>query len=481
MINLLVSVSLLFSGTVVLSDDPPAPYEFTRTVRAGSHEFVADFTRIEVPESHGDPASRKIAIAVCRLRSSSSAPGVPMFYLPGLPTSATGLRDEEEWANLWAGWLPHGDVVLVDHRGSGESRPRLVYNKDDWKPWVLYTDETSAYSHIVEIGAKARELAIEQGVDLGAYNTLAAARDLDMVREALGYTRINLVGHSSGSHLALTYLREFEAGVHRLISIGTAGPNDIMKLPSESDAALRKVAALIREDPAVAGDLVATFRRVLDMLDQKPLVVAVKDPRSGRSVNIPFGRFGLQLLLIQDLADVSDLPHWPRLLKSIEDGDRTAVQRLIQKRVNGMVNLPLVLFTTRAASGASPQRWERIRKESPGSLFGRSRTLFCPEIGQALGVPDLGDGFRAPLQSSVPALFVSGSLDAHTPPEQAERVRSGLPNSVHVILQNAGHDRIIFDAVIHQRMVSFLIGMELGDERIPGPEIRFLSIRGPSG
>ena len=55
-------------------------------------------------------------------------------------------------------------------------------------------------------------------------------------------------------------------------------------------------------------------------------------------------------------------------------------------------------------------------------------------------MPPLPESFRAPIISTLPTLFISGSLDSNTPPYQAEEVRWGFPNSVHVIVENAGHE-----------------------------------------
>ena len=75
----------------------------------------------------------------------------------------------------------------------------------------------------------------------------------------------------------------------------------------------------------------------------------------------------------------------------------------------------------------------------------------------------------------MPTLFISGTLDASTPPEQTERIRRHLKNSSHVILENAGHDELMRRVEAQQRILAFLAGEEVKDERIaaPGP-LRFV-------
>jgi len=62
------------------------------------------------------------------------------------------------------------------------------------------------------------------------------------------------------------------------------------------------------------------------------------------------------------------------------------------------------------------------------------------EVEALFGTPTLGDAFRRPLLCSVPTLFLSGTLDANTPPYQAEEMRWGFTDSVHLVQANGGHE-----------------------------------------
>ncbi|HJZ80103.1 MAG TPA: alpha/beta hydrolase [Pyrinomonadaceae bacterium] len=46
---------------------------------------------------------------------------------------------------------------------------------------------------------------------------------------------------------------------------------------------------------------------------------------------------------------------------------------------------------------------------------------------------------RPVAHSDVPALFISGTLDARTPISNAEEYRKGFPNSTHIVIENAVH------------------------------------------
>ena len=48
--------------------------------------------------------------------------------------------------------------------------------------------------------------------------------------------------------------------------------------------------------------------------------------------------------------------------------------------------------------------------------------------------------FRAPVSSDLPALFISGALDARTPVENAEEVAARFSNARHLVITDGGHD-----------------------------------------
>lgn len=55
-------------------------------------------------------------------------------------------------------------------------------------------------------------------------------------------------------------------------------------------------------------------------------------------------------------------------------------------------------------------------------------------------MPDLGDAFRAPVQSALPTLFVVGTLDGITPVPQTREIMRGFSHGRLLIVENGGHD-----------------------------------------
>jgi pimeloyl-ACP methyl ester carboxylesterase len=97
-----------------------------------------------------------------------------------------------------------------------------------------------------------------------------------------------------------------------------------------------------------------------------------------------------------------------------------------------------------------------------------------PDVCEVWGAPDLGAEFRSLVESQVPVLFISGELDGRTPPENAEDVRRGFPNSHHIIVENAGHvDATMFVPETKNITVDFLLGRPVRIKKISTPAIEF--------
>ncbi len=92
-------------------------------------------------------------------------------------------------------------------------------------------------------------------------------------------------------------------------------------------------------------------------------------------------------------------------------------------------------MTAPKASGSTAVRLERIAEEARRTLLQDAINLPFPGICDAWDVPDLGDDYRAPVRSEVPALLISGTLDGRTPPSNAEEILTGLPRGVHLVIE----------------------------------------------
>ena len=102
------------------------------------------------------------------------------------------------------------------------------------------------------------------------------------------------------------------------------------------------------------------------------------------------------------------------------------------------------------ASGITMERRNQIVKESSATLLGDAINDVQYHRCETLAQTDLGDAFRADLQSDIPVLLVSGSLDARTPVSNAAAVLKGLSQGQHLILEGVSHDFELGDDLFGQ-------------------------------
>jgi pimeloyl-ACP methyl ester carboxylesterase len=455
------------------------------TLELGSREVETRLTRLAVPTNRrrGDGATIEIAYAV--LPATTDTPGAPIVYLAGGP-GGSGISEAgiPHMAELFESLREVGDVVLVDQRGTGRSLPRLACPNEGRVPADVFASRERMTRLYGAAAARCAERFRAMGIEPSDFDTEESADDLDDVRRALGAERIRLVGFSYGTHLALAAIRRHGDRIERAVLAGTEGLGETYKLPSTYDAQVRTLAEIVARDSA-AGPFVPDFevslRSVVERLWREPVSVTVTD-RDGTPVELTIGSEGFLYLLRRDIGDTNDLPLFPAWIHEMERGGTGILARFAGKRYIEMGRgVSVMSIAVDCASGVEPERLARIESEIPASIFGRMTNLLEPESCESVGVEDLDAAFRAPFESDVPALFVSGTLDSNTPPAQAEAVRAGFANGVHVVVENAGHESTLPLREVQALIRRFLSGGAVGDRRIAGPPLVFEPIPRMSG
>jgi len=433
---------------------------------------------LTVPENRSERGSRLIEVAFLRIPARPGVAGPPLVYLAGGPGDAA-ISEHPEALRPWLPALEGGDVILLDQRGTGRSIPNLRYGWRGPAPLTLFRSVDDGLRFVREVGESAAAHFRRRGVDLRGYTTVESADDVNDLRKALGAEKLNLLGFSYGTHLALALVRRHGEHLENVVLIGTEGPAHTWKLPSTFDVQWRKLSLMAAADPEIARrvpDLNALLALVLARLDREPMLVTIPDPRTRTPLELPIGGDGLRYILRRDIGDASDLPVFPRLLYSIDRGDPTLLRWFVQRRYQ--LGAHVMSTVMDAASGVSPERLAAIEAEAARSPFRNASNFPMPEDAAGMQAPDLGPGFRAPIVSGVRTLFVSGTLDWNTPPFQAEEVRWGFPNSSHIIVKNAGHEQTLPHPAVQRALGLFLSGQSVDEITAAWPPLRFVPIEG---
>ena len=146
---------------------------------------------------------------------------------------------------LYAGVHATHDIVLVDQRGTGASNALTLPAPPD-------TSALSASEADARLAAWMRDSLAALDADPRFYTSTVAADDLDDVRAALGYDKIDLYGTSYGGTLAQYYLRQHADHVRVAVLDGST-PLDVPvleRMAANSQHALDLLLARCAEDAA---------------------------------------------------------------------------------------------------------------------------------------------------------------------------------------------------------------------------------------
>ena len=455
------------------------PFKFT----IQGNTIDAELGRLIVRENRQKSNSKTIELAFVRLKTTAAKPGYPVVYLDGGPgSSAINLANAPDYMRAFQKLREVGDVILLDQRGVGRSKPNLTRISSASLPTDIFADREKAQQEFTRRFREGAEYFQSQGVDLSAYNTRENAHDVDDLRKALGVEKINLVGFSYGTHLGLACIRYHGNRLDRVVLFGTEGPDHTDKLPSTSDNAVRRLARIVAADPEIgaeAPDLYATLQRVMKKLEREPAKVTVTDRRTNKPVELTVNHDGLRFLIRMDLGDTNDLPIFPAWFVTMDRGDYSILARFAERRYNQFgAGAPIMSALMDGASGATAKRRKQIEREAKTSILSDMMnfpSLIIPGISEG---HDLGDEFRSAIRTSVPTLFFSGELDNNTQPFQADEVRKAFKNSIHIVIPNAGHESMLTDVRSQQTMVDFLQGKDVSSVKIALPPLKFVPIPG---
>jgi pimeloyl-ACP methyl ester carboxylesterase len=167
-----------------------------RPAKAGEGRVEAMCGSYEVFEDRAARSGRKIKLNLMVLPANAEKPELdPIFLIDGGP----GMSAVQGYPDFGQLFRKNRDVVIIDQRGAGSSN-RLTCDFND--------GVAASFAHILPLD-RVRPCVeeLEKIADLRFYTTSIAMDDLDEVRSALGYDRINVWGGSYGSTAALDYLR----------------------------------------------------------------------------------------------------------------------------------------------------------------------------------------------------------------------------------------------------------------------------------
>lgn len=418
--------------------------------------MAAECGWFEVAENPAEPNGRHIKLRVARVpaRERRVEPD-PVLFLAGGPGQAAS----EAWlivAPAFTKLNKNRDILLIDQRGTGQSNPLRCPQAELAE--ALATDWD-------QLAGTTRQCLQSLDADPRFYTTTIAMQDYDLVRAALGYEQVNLLGISYGTRAAQVYLRLFPQRVRTLVLDGVApqtlalGTEHAEKL----DLALQRILASCAADPPCNQAYPGLAQNLNDMIQQleiSPVEVTVDNPLTGQPFTFTFDREALASsirfltysaetqamlpLLIHEAATQNNYGRIASQLLITASGLSESIAQGMELSVVCAEDFPLF-------PGAGTDS---------GRLLGNSMTRAAAIQCAIWPRGEVPAGFHEPVISDTPALLLSGELDPVTPPEYAEQVKAGLSNSLHLVATGQGHS-ISSRGCVGQVVTDFIVAASL--------------------
>ena len=469
-------VTLFLSASDILSQDfnlKIEPYVFEDSE---GEKIDAELGTFTVPENREKTGGKQINLNFVRFKSTSPNPGYPIIYLAGGPGGSGIQTARGSRFDLFMKMRGIGDVIAFDQRGTGMSDGLPAYNGYYLVDLSQVMTEESAEKAIAEEVVKMEKYFEAEGHDLSGYNSRESAHDINDLRKALGAEKMNIWGISYGSHLALTTLKEHDDQVHKMIIAGVEGYDHTVKLPSDQQELLEKIDQLLKDNPETRKlypDFLGDLEKLLRKVDENPVYIKTKNPLAGELMEMQLGKLDLQMLFAWYLGGPDNFKDLPLHVKQMLEGNFSAIEDVaIYTRAGRLSGMSIGMDV---ASGISPERRRRIKKEAGETLLGDAINFPYLIQQKALSHLDLGDSFREPFVSDVPVFCISGTLDGRTSVKNADFTLETLKNGHHLVIEGAGHSDPLFlsSPKIGELMIDFMNGENIGVQRITLAPMKF--------
>jgi pimeloyl-ACP methyl ester carboxylesterase len=376
--------------------------------------------RLVVPEDRRLGTDKTLSLSVLIVRGVEQPAADPIVHLIGGPGGSY-----EAYAGVLGGEFGLGtsrrtgrDLILFDQRGTGRSNPRLACRS-------------------TEAPARCFSRLSAEGIDLAAYDTEQSAADVEDLRLALGYERINLYGQSYGTVLAQTVMRLYPASIRAAVLESVSSiPHDAYLTNSAKalSLALDRIFAECAADPDCraafpdpGADLATALAKATDGARQRSLVEAlVSLTQFARGTS--YVPFALRAFATEDAAALDGLA------KVQAENDSFAE--------NAQAGFALGMFLAVSCHDyrplLTPARDETVNGGAPAAF---RAVLGDPlaEICTSLPPSRISPAQRAPFESTIPTLLLSGTHDSNTPLEIAEALSRSLPSARRVAVPGWGH------------------------------------------
>jgi pimeloyl-ACP methyl ester carboxylesterase len=218
----------------------------------------AECAAFSVPLDHARPEQGQLRLALARVHATDPARRIgSLFFNLGGPGAPAVEILREAGTDLFPTLSDRFDIVAVDPRGVGESERAIACGRNQ-ETQGLYAQpfptpqNLRAIRYVARAQRLVRRCVRRNRAILPYVATANVARDIDLIRAALGEERLTFVGFSYGTFLGATYASLFPDRYRALVLDGAV----------DADRYINRPVDLLREQSASVERALGRFFRV---------------------------------------------------------------------------------------------------------------------------------------------------------------------------------------------------------------------------
>lgn len=447
-----------FSPSKCMFDLPPGVKE--------GEQVVCGY--VQTPLDHANPEGPVIELAVTIIKNSAPNPAPdPLFIAQGGPGGST----IETYATLLLTdnkLVSNRDIVLFDQRGTKFSRPNLYCDEiDQLIADTIEQDLSDEEAQALSIQAVEQcqiRLSSREKIDLAMFNSRQNAEDIEVIRQALGFPKINLYGVSYGTLLALHFMDRHPNSLRSVIldAVVPRQTNFILNSPKTMDRSFSALFESCRSDLAcnqAYPDLEDVFFETVKKLNETPARIPLTDSETSITYqNAVINGDAFMSAVFQMLYAGALIPAMPRMIYHVHQGNFDFFSRiyslLLFDRSMSLGMYYSVICAEDADFELADQDLSGVRPEISKMQADEPENLL--KICEFWNAARLGAQADAPVASDVPTLLLSGFFDPITPPSYAEAAAQTLTNAYSYTNPAGGHGQAPGDPCASQLIQAFL-------------------------
>lgn len=420
---------------------------------------------LSVPEDYDKPQGKMIKLFVAKVKSRSSKPAADPVIFAGTSIGGKIIEMAPVLVPLYPDFTKDRDFVMYDQRGVGKSIPALECTEINEAHKSDFGKDLSIQEHVAHEVAAINKCGdrLRKDNDLNQYNTAQTAADMEAIRTAFGYGKINIFSYSYSTSVATTYMKLYPANIRSVI-LDSSIPVDMWLYSNLMEAQAHSLNSVF--DNCVADkkcnasypNLKNAYAEIIKKFDKTPVKVAVADPncKEGakcKPVEMLINDNLFSGYIVTELFSANPIPRLPKIIYDIYKGNYAALATMINGQQSGGEVIGTSegrYYSTVCHDIAHTENKDTIEKSismypwlglpyyQPIVLGAEIKTV-CDKWVTKTAPPE----FSLPVSSDIPTLILQGEYDPYSSPSWGRHVAETLSNSYLYVFPGLTHVPIL--------------------------------------